>query len=195
LKTRRIASSLALAAVLAVGATGCGLAAPQGTTQDYAPSDGIDVNVGTLKVRNLLLIADETGENFNVVFTGVNDGEAPGLLRVVFVSEEASSEASADFLLEPGLTMFGDPNGATAPTLVTIPNLKPGATIDAYFEVAGGGEVQRQVPVLDGTLAEYRDLVLSPSQMIIEDDVELEAAPSAEAGAEATAEAEAEASN
>ena len=174
MKTRRIASSIALAAAVALGATSCGLMVPQNTTQTYAPSDGIDVNVGDLMVRNLMLIADESGKNFNVVFTGVNNAADSGLLRITFVSDDGAAEASADFLLEQGITVFGDPNGDVAPVLVTIPNLKPGATVKAYFEGASGSEeLSRQVPVLDGSLFEYADYVLSPSQLVAEEDVEL----------------------
>lgn len=163
LKTRRIASSLALAAAIALGATGCGLIAPQGTLETYAPSDGIDVSLDGVEVRNLLLIADESGENFNVVFGGLNKGTDPVVVSMTFV--EGSTEASVDVLLEPGLTSFGNPEGENAPVLVSLPGLKAGATVETYFQVAGGGEDNRQVPVLDGTLAEYRQYVLSPSQL------------------------------
>lgn len=165
MKTRRIVSSVAVAAAIVLGATGCGLMAPQGTTEPYAPSDGIEFNLPGADVRNLMLIADESGENFNVVFTGVNTTDAPVLLRMVFVGVGGTSEATADFELAPGTTVFGNPEGDIAPTLVSIPKLEAGATVEAYFEVAGGGEVNRQVPVLDGTLAEYRAYVLSPSQV------------------------------
>ena len=163
MKTRRIASSLALAAALALGATGCSLIAPQGTLEPYAPSDGVDVTIENIAVRNLLLIADESGENFNVVFTGVNNTAEDAIVRITFVQD--SSEASADFLLAPGSTSFGNPEGDAAPQLISIADLKPGATVEAFFEVAGGGEAQYMVPVLDGTLAEYQPYVLSKSQL------------------------------
>ncbi len=163
MKTRRIASSLALAAALAFGATGCSLIAPQGTSEPYAPSDGIDVNIEKIAVRNLLLIADATGENFNVVFTGVNNTTDDAIVRMTFVSD--STEASTDFALAPGLTAFGNPDGDVPPQLVTIPGLKVGATVQAYFEVAGGGEAKYDVPVLDGTLKEYENYVISKSQL------------------------------
>ncbi len=196
MKTRRIASSLALAAVVALGATGCGLVAAQGTTVPYAPSDGIDVSLNGVDVRNMLLVADESGENFNVVFTAVNNATEAALLRVTFVAEDGA-EASADFQIEPGLTAFGDPEGETMLTLVSIPNLMAGATIETYFEVAGGGEVKRQVPVLDGTLAEYQAYVVSASQLrAIEEgleehgDHEHDATETAEQATDAAVEAE-----
>ena len=106
MKTRRIASSLVLAAALALGATGCSLIAPQGTLEPYAPSDGVDVTIENIAVRTLLLIADESGENFNVVFTGVNNTADDAIVRITFV--KGSSEASADFNLAPGSTSFAD---------------------------------------------------------------------------------------
>ncbi len=158
----RIASSAAIAAALALGLTGCGLIAPQATMTPYAPSDGIDVNVEGAKVRNLMLIADETGENFNVVFTGVNSGSSSVPLTINFEGE--SSQASADFEIEPGSTVFGPLDEEHPPVLVSLGGLEPGATVSAYFQTPGGDEVQREVPVLDGTLAEYRDLVVPASE-------------------------------
>ncbi len=163
MKTRRIASSIALAAAIALGATGCSMIAPQGTTHPYAPSDGIDVTIEQVALRNLLLVADESGDNFNVVFAGVNNTTDDLVVSMTFAHD--STEARADFLLVPGLSSFGNPEGEIAPTLVSLPGLKAGATVEVYFEVAGGGEAKYEVPVLDGTLSEYKDYVLSASQL------------------------------
>ncbi|RGE19489.1 DNA modification methylase [Leucobacter sp. wl10] len=155
----RIASSVALAAALALGATGCSLIAPQGTLEPYAPSDGINVDVKNVEVRNIMLIADESGENFNVVFGAVNrTGDAQDM-AVSFVGE-GSQQARAEFTVPVGNTSFGDPGGDEKPVLVSLPGLEPGATVRAYFQAPGAPEVEREVPVLDGTLPEYRDYVL-----------------------------------
>lgn len=156
----RIASSIALAAALALGATGCSLIAPIATMTPYAPSDGIDVSVGGVDARNLMLIADESGENFNVVFTGVNTGDAPAELTINFMDENSQLTAGAGFTVEPGSTVFGHPEGEAPPTFVTIPNLEAGAMITGFLQIPGIDEVERQIPVLDGQLAEYEDFVL-----------------------------------
>ena len=165
MKTRRIASSIALAAAITLGATGCGFSVPQATNEPYAPSDGIDVSVAGVEVRNLMLIADEKGENFNVVFTGVNTGTTPLDLRITFVGKSGSTEASADFTVEPGSTLFGDLEGDGAPVLVSIPDLAAGDTVSAFLQVPGGADVEREVPVLDGTLLEYSSFVPSPADV------------------------------
>lgn len=168
----RIASSLALATAILLGASGCSLFAPQGTLEQYAPSDGIDVNVADLKLRNLLLVAATDGENFNVVFSAVNNGESAVSLTINFVSDDGSAEASADFTVAPGSTAFGDPEGDIPPTLVSIPNLAAGDTVTSYLQVAGSTDVERQVPVLDGSLAEYAPYVLSAPIVVMPEATE-----------------------
>lgn len=171
----RIASSIALAAGLMLGATGCGLIAPQATTEAYAPSDGIDVNVGDVELRNVLLIADETGENFNVVFSAVNETGSPVDLSISFVGE-GSQKARAEFTLPTGSTEFGNPDGEVEPVLVEIPNLIAGGTARAYFQTPGASEVKYDVPALDAEkLVEYRDYVLPADFGAEEDEQEAEA--------------------
>ncbi|GAA2179232.1 hypothetical protein GCM10009847_12430 [Leucobacter tardus] len=158
----RTVSAIVLAAGLTVGASGCSLIAPVATSIPYAPSDGIDVTVGGADVRNMMLIADESGENFNVVFTGVNTG-SEDIELTVNMEHGGSGFASAEFTLEPGTTLFGDPEGEMEPTLVPLDDVQPGETVAAFFQVAGEDEVEHNIPVLDGTLQEYRDFVIDGS--------------------------------
>lgn len=166
----RIASSIALAAALALGATGCSMIAPQATKIPYAPSDGIDANIAGVNVRNMMLIADESGENFNVVFTSVNETGKPVDMTVSFM-RDGSASARAEFEIPEGVAQFGDPKGEQEPVLVTIPDLAPGAAVGAYFQVAGSSEVENFIPVLDGTLKDYRHYVL-PADFASEDEPE-----------------------
>ncbi len=187
MKTRRIASSIALAAAITLGATGCGFFVPQATTEPYAPSDGIDVTVAGAEVRNLMLVVDESGENFNVVFTGVNTGTAAVDLRITFVAEDVAAEASADFTLKPGSTLFGDPEGTVAPVLISLPDVIAGSTVTAFLQVPGGADVERQVPVLDGTLAEYRNFVISEKSVALVEDLAADEVENANTDAETPA--------
>lgn len=166
--------------------------APQGTTDSYAPSDGIDVDVAGLQVRNLLLVGDAEGENFNVVFGSVNQTGTPQQLNITFSNANGDTTANATFTVQPGNQQFGDLQATTEVSIiddtatdetaavdsgnpnvqiVSIPDLKVGATVTAYLQVGSGQEVQRQVPVLDGTLAEYQRFVpLAGSTMYTESD-------------------------
>ncbi|KTR82134.1 hypothetical protein [Leucobacter chromiiresistens] len=155
----RIASTVAVAAAIVLGATGCSLVAPIATATPYGPSDGVNVDVGAVDVRNIMLVADESGENFNVVFGAVNQSGEPQDLTITFIGS-GSQQASAEFEVPTGNTLFGDPEGEQTPVLVTLDGLEVGSTIEAYFQIAGSPEVPYQVPVLDGTLEEYRQYVL-----------------------------------
>ncbi|MDA3146403.1 DNA modification methylase [Leucobacter sp. UCMA 4100] len=149
LKTR-IAPALALAAAVALGTTGCGFMVPQATTYEYAPSDGIDIDLPSADVRNFLVVAGE--DSANIVFTGVNKGDAATrvTVRLVDGNEQVSDET---FSLEPGSTPFG----VETPEIVEV-SLKAGSMVTAFVE-NDGTEIERQVPVVDGTLDEYSNLV------------------------------------
>lgn len=160
----RIASSIALAAALTLGATGCSLIAAQDTLIPYAPSDGVDANVSGVEVRNLMLISAESGEQQNVVFTGINSGEKAQQLTISFMAD-GQQVATSEFEVPAGTTKFGDPEGEPTPVLVKIPEAKPGTLVDAYLSTAGSAEIQHRVPVLDGSLQEYRPYVLTAEQV------------------------------
>ena len=57
MKIRAVAAA-ALALALGVGLTGCNMISPQRTQMEYAASDGINVDLGSIAVRNALLIVD-----------------------------------------------------------------------------------------------------------------------------------------
>lgn len=151
LKTRIApALALALAATVAFGTTGCGFFVSQATHEEYAPSDGIDVDLPGVNVRNLLVVAGES--QANIVFTGVNNGTDPVRLTIQFV-EDGASLASQSFTVEPGTTPFG----VDEPELIDA-TLLPGSMVTAFLE-SSGTEIEREVPVVDGTLDEYAPLV------------------------------------
>lgn len=180
----RIASSIALAAALTLGATGCSLIAAQDTLIQYAPSDGVDANVNGVEVRNLMLVADESGEQQNVVFTGINAGEKAQQLTISFMAD-GQQVATSEFEVPAGTTKFGDPEGEQSLVLVKIPEAKAGTLVDAYLSTPGSAEVQHRVPVLDGSLKEYRPYVLTAEQ-IAKFSTPAEKAADAKSGAEST---------
>ena len=161
----RIASSIALAAAIVLGASGCGLVAPQATLDPYAPSDGVQASVQGVDVRNILLIAAEDGEHFNVVFTGVNTGNSAVTVTFAFGADSSSASTTAEFRLAPGLQEFGDPEKENDVVLVSLPGVAPGDTVATYMQVSGADDQFMNVPVLDGELVEYRPFVITRSEI------------------------------
>ena len=158
----RIAASIALAAAIALGASGCSLIAHNGTEVSYAPSDGVEVTAKGVALRNIILIEAKDGENFNVVFTGVNTTGGPVDVKIDF--EAGTAKASVKFALPEGSTSFGDLGEDQPVVVATLPALKAGASAKAYFTINGEGGHEEFVPVLDGTLLEYTQFVLYPGQ-------------------------------
>ena len=150
--TPRHARTTAL--VAAAGLLGLTAAcAPTTTMNAYAPSDGVRVDLtGELRGVNLLVLAAEEGGEGHlhgalanhtdgaVTFTLAVDGTAPVRVEV-----------------DPASTVFLGTEDGEEVVLGSVPEA-PGSFLDATLEV--GGESQDfQLPVLDGTLAEYSELV------------------------------------
>ena len=151
----RIVASIALAGALALGTAGCNLIAPQATTKHYDASDGVGVTVGKIDVRNALIISDD-GEVGNLVFSVANQDERA---HTVLIEIEGVDE-KLQVLAKPGLTTFDGKNGDDP---VRIENLgaKPGAVIRVFFQYGSETGADALIPILDGTLSEYSDLVPS----------------------------------
>lgn len=147
---RRIAVSLA-AAALAFGVTSCGAINDQATSTVYAASDGINVDVADAAVRNLMLVTNADASEARLIGTVVNDSDKALSLKI------AAGDAAAVTLSVPAdssLKLEEDANK----TLVTGLDIKAGQHAATTFTSAGS-TVDFSVPVVDGTLAEYRSFV------------------------------------
>lgn len=147
---RRIVVAAVALAALSLGVTSCGAINQQATTVHYAASDGIVANVGDLGLRNVLFVeADKTSEA-RLLGTLVNDTNEPLTMsmKVNGTTLEFSVPAKSvkEFEKDSNKTLIpstGVIAGAQVPTTVTV--------ADTSTEV--------KVPVVDGTLPEYRPFV------------------------------------
>jgi hypothetical protein len=159
----RVVSTLALAGALAFSATGCSLVAPVATDKVYAQSDGVNADVESLDVRNLMLISGQAGDPYNVVFTAVNTKNSELPLTMSFVSDDGDTE-TASTQVKPGSTLYGQPSDEQDMLVVDLGDQHIGTTVTAYLETSTGKTVKTEVPVLDGTLNEYKDYVVTASE-------------------------------
>lgn len=153
--------SAPLLAAVAVGATlllsGCSELSPQTTQLQYAPSDGAQVDLGDVGVRNaLFVVADDATDASpaNAVLTLVNSGTAPASVELSAGNGGSTTvqvPANGSVAVGPGqettweLAQVGAIAGLSVPMTIT----------------AGQEQVVLQVPVLDGTLPEYATLAPS----------------------------------
>ena len=157
----RLAAAAAIAG-LALG--GCSMFSPQTTTNvTYAPSDGVQGDVGEVGVRNLMVLTAEQGAQAELVGALFN-GSAESVSLEVVVREPSDDPANpSDPLVSETIDL--EPNesisiGPEADEQVTVERLDIVPRRVAEVSLIGaGGNLTLRVPVLDGTLREYADLV------------------------------------
>jgi hypothetical protein len=152
----RVLVSVAVAATIALGATGCEFISPAETAHIKQVTDGIDASTGSIDVRNALLISD-TGEDARFVGTLVNRGDVP---RTVTLQLDGTDETvrvagnSTVVLADDGQHDTVDFDGVTA---------KPGSLVKMYFSYSGAQGVSVTVPVLTSAQEEYQTLAPTPT--------------------------------
>lgn len=163
------AVALAVAAVL----SGCSATNPITTEKPYAASDGVRATLGDLTAENLLLIAAEADGPAALQGALTNRGEDA-------LTVELSTTGTGERIrVASGETVYL--GGTQGEDVVLDTPVGPGAVTDLTLTTGPGGSETVPVPVLDGTLPEYADLVPEP-----EPTVEPTATATAEPGTEAT---------
>lgn len=148
----RLTASIALAAALMLGATGCTFSAEIATEKEYDPSDGVGAEVGELAIRNALLIG-ETNETLNLVMTIASSADVDRRLTVQW---QADGERVSEAVVVPAgdRTRVGGPDDETQ-ILITGAGATIGGLLPVFFAYTGAEGVEVLVPVLDGSLPEY----------------------------------------
>jgi hypothetical protein len=149
----RLAASAALALGIAIGGSGCAMITYQATTEKYDASDGVPADVGALDIRNILVVSED-GRDGNLVMTVVNTGDDDVTLEVQVVDGNSSVELDID----AGETIALGTD-EEEPLLLEGIDAEPGTLVPLYFQYGTEEGAEVQVPVLDGRLPEYEDLV------------------------------------
>ena len=161
---------VALAAALGVGlltATGCGYINPQQTSIQYSSSDGIRADVGPVQLRNVLIASSGSASGQSGSTTTPN-ADAPG--RLIGSLYNTSSQDVTLSLSTPNstsVTVTVPKNGNvrledSAPVTFSHVGGIPGSMVDVKI-TAGSTTQTVKIPVLDGTLEEYRQYLPTPS--------------------------------
>ena len=146
-KLATIAATLITLLVL----SGCSLSREVESLRPYAPSDGVQSEVGDLKSRNLMFIRNEAGRAI-LIGTFVNASQNE-LMAAIETEDAAGGTLRFDFSIEPGGVYDLGYNGN--PGIVLNVDEIAGAMRNVFIS-AGGDPIGKLVPVLDGTLEEYR---------------------------------------
>ncbi len=152
----RAAASLILAGALATATAGCTFVSEQATLIQYDPSDGVGATIGDLAARNMIALISEDGTQISLLVSFINTGDSA--VTVAVQSESDGEPVTTTKSIEAGATdSYG--NTGEAQFLIGNPGITAGALYPVYLQVGSEPGQQVLVPVLDGSLAAYADLV------------------------------------
>ncbi|OMH37567.1 hypothetical protein [Tersicoccus sp. Bi-70] len=151
--TRLRQAGIVLVASLSVlGASGCQAVNPQDTQMSYDPSDGVAATVGQVQLRNVFVAAAAKGTPARLGGALFNQSDRATTVTLSSGSGTQSTvklPANASYYLqqEPAVNL-GDVDQ------------NPGSLVEMKLtETASGATSTVRVPVVDGTLEEYRTVV------------------------------------
>lgn len=150
-RTAAKALGLALAVVLVL--SGCSFAANITTMKPYAPSDGVRAEVGGVHAQNLVIVIPEEGDEAALIGSLTNETDAPVGVELTQVEGGASASVRVD---ANSTVRLGTDHERTL--AVAVDSVRAGGLAEVRVAVTGADAVTVIVPVVDGTLPEYRDL-------------------------------------
>ena len=150
----RAGAVVAIAALIALGVSAC---TPIATLKQYDPSDGVSAKVGDVKVLNALVLT-KAGANGNLLFSAYNPSDELVQLSVQY-DADGTKQTKVATLLPDVTTDFG--YGKKGQFFLPGLNTKAGSLVDIYFQYGDEEGKQITVPVLDGGLPQYSDLLPS----------------------------------
>ncbi|MET4061621.1 hypothetical protein ABIB35_003196 [Arthrobacter sp. UYP6] len=182
------AAATGVIALAVLGVSSCSAVNEQATVREYSPSDGIVENVGKVELRNILMVSNGNGEAGRLLGTVVN--ASPEDINFSL----ATGGTTLNWSIAAGdKVIFEDAPDAE----VTVPNVDtlPGTGLRA--DAGNGTEtVAVDIPVVNGTLKDYREYLPTPSAVptdvatMIPSDQAAEQETGAETGTAETAPAE-----
>ncbi|KTR37359.1 hypothetical protein NS263_15705 [Curtobacterium oceanosedimentum] len=175
----RVLVSVAVAASIALGATGCEFMSPAHTTEIKQITDGVNVSTGSIDIRNALFISDQE-DDARFVGTIVNTGSedvtlsievggdtqtvvVPGNGRADLGSNDPSASRNSGGDSADGNTGQGSEVADPKAVLFDASDVVPGSLVKTYFSYSGAEGVSASVPVLTSALEEYQTLAPSTS--------------------------------
>ncbi len=152
----KLAMATAALSIGLLSVSGCAYINPQATSEQYAASDGTNTDLGPLQLRNIMIIAgaeDEPGRVIGAVYNTSADN--------VTLTIAGTAGSRTRVPVQPNsFVLLNDP--AEAPVL-TRAGGAPGSLVEVQISESGTGlSAPFKVPVLDGTIVDYKDFLPVP---------------------------------
>jgi hypothetical protein len=155
MSVRKIATGIALAASIMVSTTGCSITDNIASLQQYAPSDGVSANYGDVKLRNFIYVVE--GEHRHLIGSIVNSGLKNQTITLQYTDAATGDKTNFDVTVLAGQKL--DFGFNEQPSLEFNILGVAGGTTSLYILQTGTPAQEVVVPVLDGTLPEYADVI------------------------------------
>lgn len=144
-----------IAGLSVLGLSACSVTNQITTKSDYAASDGVRVSLGEVTVINLMVLSAAEGDPGTVLGAVANHG--PDRVEVSIAPADDSAQDTS-FDVPGGGTVLLGPDRDDSLELDPTP-VPPGSMVDLTITSDRDGSTTVRVPVLDGTLPAYSDLV------------------------------------
>ena len=148
-------AAVAIAASLLVGTAGCTFMSPIASHIDYAPADGSQADLETVKVRNFVYVTNGTVSG--LAGSIVNPGLEPKVLKIQYTDAAVNESKEVTFTVNAGQKLDLGYNGGQALAI----NLggKAGDIVLLSVAEGSGAPVEMRVPVLDATFEFYKPII------------------------------------
>ena len=165
-RRRWTAPVLAMTFVLGLVLSACGFNAQ--TNLPYTPADGVSLDVGSVHVRNLMVLSKSDGEGFlSATMSSASGADALTSATGTVIKPDSSNGGTLTVTI-PEPVAFG--NGTSVvltdkPEFVTVKGdgLMPGTTVNLTLTFSSAGASTLIVPVVDANHPYYVTVSPSPS--------------------------------
>ena len=170
----KLAMATAALGIGLLSVTGCGYINPQQTSEQYSASDGTRTDLGALELRNFIIIADGDDTPGRVIGAVYNTSSKDVVLTIMG-AEGSQAEVPVKQKSYPML------NDSTAPAILSAAGAKPGSMAEVTISEDGTSQdATFKVPVMDGTIVDYKTYLPTPEPTATDAATSPETAPATE---------------
>lgn len=153
----KLAMATAALGIGLLSVSGCGYINPQQTSVQYSASDGTRTDLGPVQLRNMMIVSDgenKPGRVLGAVYnTSSND--------VTLTINGASGSQTQVPVKKNSYVLLND---STDSATLSTTGGKPGSLVEVTLsESATNMKAKFNMPVLDGTIADYKKYIPTPT--------------------------------
>ena len=152
----KLAMATAALGIGLLSVTGCGYINPQQTSEQYSASDGTQTDLGPLQLRNMMVISEGEDKPGRIIGAVYNDSA-----RDVTLTISGDGGAQAELSVKKNSYALLNEDSADEALLSTT-GAKPGSLLELSVRESGTNQNAKfKVPVLDGTIVDYKQYLPS----------------------------------